>query len=202
MAKQHISQKSKGDAVNQVDLRLEILGEWCRAGIPWKTTHSGDLVRDADGEAQLDYSPSNLTEFVSWIAEKNCKAQHEALTGLRTISRSTLGQPYHNETKRKVLNCLALVAERRKSQYEQANKATRIGSQAAELAYLRKVVAAQEMEARSSRLQVSNEVTARRKEHSLRLRNEKQLQSELLSRDKRIAELTQALAKVSPLRKS
>ena len=202
MPKEPVWITSKSDVLKQITMRLDLLEEWTKAGIPMKTDTNGDLVRDRNGEAVLDYVPMNLTDFSDWQAKDNCPKQHKALEQFRVISRSTLNKPYHSETKKKILHALSLISGRATIQIESTNKVSQIEKYKVEIEYLKKVVAAQELEARASRIESSKQVELRRAERALRLQNENQLKLELDARDSRIAELTQALSKVAPLRKS
>lgn len=212
-----VFETARAAAVEQVEIRLIILKHMMEAGIPWRTGPGGKVERDERGEAILDFVPRNFTDFAAWTAAKHCAAvqlleiprnrddAHDKrtvkLSDLRKISRTTLNQTYHEKLRKRIDTAIDLIKAQAARQLEKENKTSQIEELTVEVTYLRKVVIAQEQEARDSRQEALKATTALRKEKQLRLRNEAKLKSDYAELQQQNIELLKKFAEAVPLKR-
>lgn len=196
----HISIISKQKAANAVSQKLLVLENWLISGIPWKTVADGVFERDESGERQLDYFPTNISQFGNWDGQKN-----SALTTIETAAviytnRSTLY--CSNEVQiEKIQSVCKQLAAKAAMQLRTANKNSAIKGLNADVEYLQKLTAVQANELTAAALELNAVQTEFRKLSRELVNLRQRYDDETQQLKERNAELTVTLKKLTPLRR-
>lgn len=213
-----VYERSRQNAVRQISIRLSLIRFWVSAGIPWRKSIGGEFQRDADGELLLDYIPRNISDFANWTSADHSPGTQEsififpgesdehvetsiALSDLKPISRTTLTQPYHEALRRDTLVQLKAICSKAQVQLDSSRKTSVIDLLRSEYSLLKKVVAEQEKEVRTARMEALKARVDLQSCQQIAKNNIAEQRRNIESLEQRIAELVRDFSKISPIGK-
>jgi hypothetical protein len=189
VSENHISRAGKASIEDRYGLKLAILGQWIRDGIPWRRASSGEILCDETGARLLEYVPTDVKSLTAWDGSRNTpnlevKLKSEA-DGVQVISlqslvgnqSKTISTKQHNQLRKKCEEIIKAIAAKAESQHQQENHGDEIEGLKLQIKSLEKLVAVQEKDvcdlrieqkswrdalSKSERIQMDNLVEARR----------------------------------------
>lgn len=199
MAK-HISVVTKQCAAEKIKMKKTVLEQWIMNGIPWKTSEEGEIIRDKNGEYELDYFPKNIVEFGLWNGSQNTAVARQVTKYLSTTNRSTLYRS-HKDDLMEIDGLWQKLEAKALAQLKASSRTYILEGRNEEVEYLRKLCSAQADDITAAALENSRVQTELRR-HGRELINLRQRYDEETHQLKqRVSELTSILQKLSPLRK-
>jgi len=190
------------EATQRIDTKLGILEGWVTNGIPWKIQeHDGKIAMDDSEERILDFFPLNLSEFASWDGSRNCAATRAGLPEIRSMSRMTLNQSYHQARRAQVLSTISKLEQKAIEQREQFNKGSQMARLEAEVERLENVVKRQEQDVVTFRRKADRANELYYGLRATHLRAKKQYRSEIRALEAQVASLTKQVKRVVGFRK-
>lgn len=207
----------KSRIAHQLELRVNLLRHWCNTEIPWQKGPDGNLIRDSDGEPQLDFFPRGPSDFSAWEAKFHSEGNRNevyrwtekidnqdilfevALANFIPFSRTNLTQTYHKDLTDEANKQIARIEAKAIVQLEKARKSSIIEGQALEIKYLKDVIAKQEEECLLARAEARRARTELESERQTALNNEAQLKRDYQLLEEKMSALVRDFAKIAPI---
>jgi hypothetical protein len=196
----HISELTKQCAADAIEAKMVVLKGWATNGIPWKNKDDGSLLRNIDGECELDYFPTNISTFCDWDGSQNTTLIRTSTFAISKTNHSTLYRSHRDmQTSIKIIcNSLMIKAD---EQRKKSNKTAIIGNLHDEVTFLRALVKVQENDITEAAIN-SADIEAKLLQKNRAIENLKEYyEVENQQLKKSVAELTATLQKLTPLRK-
>ena len=143
------AEKTKQDATDNIERKLNILEAWVNNGIPVIKTSTGHRLVDAKGRPMYDFFPRSLRQFKAWDASQNCESTRNALPQIRSTANDTLAdRPTLEEKARAYMAALLKQAE----EGARTHPDDQLSNLRTELKSVRAVLAVKMSEVRAERL--------------------------------------------------
>lgn len=210
----------KSRIAHQLEMRVGLLRHWCNTEIPWQKGLDGNMLRDADGEPQLDFFPRGPSDFSAWEAKLHSEGNRNevfcwtekvdgqdvlfevALANLKPFSRTNLTQTYHGDLASEAGKLIGRIEAKAVAQLEKARKSSIIEGQLLEIKYLKGVIAAQEEECLQARAEARRARIELESERQTAFNNEAQLKRDYQLLEEKMSAVVRDFAKIAPITSS
>lgn len=199
---EHVSMRFKAEATKKMEDKVKLLKKWKVSGVPPLLDEAGKRVMDENNKPAFDYFPDDERAFCSWTAADNCAATRERypeILELETLSRSTLTQPHHKNSRTDVNTQIAGVEAKLLAQVSKNNLRPELESLRKERDYWKQIAIEANNDVVHQRRLAAKAQTEWRKSEIARVNNNKVLNDELDQLRAINAELTAQVAKIRPL---
>lgn len=202
---QHISQKLKTNALDNIKAKHRIIKKWIKSGIPWATSDEGAPLRDTHGELVLDWYPTSIRKFCAWNGKQNCLSTQNAFQEISTTGFDTLVK--HQKMKSKVEADISVLKKVADIQTSKTNKSNLIRALKEELKLEKLKRQSTQVSYQQTREEITEVTRKLEVEKRTHLQAVEYLKSEIARKDKQIVALNQKVAdlvasldKVVPIR--